>query len=145
VGRLVALAVGLVLVLASCGSSGTKTVTTTTTTTAKPPTPVYFQGVAGGRTQRPTRLELTGDGTLYVSDVQWSAWGGATAIGSGNAQYHGCTPNCAQAPPHTALVAIRLARIRTCAGQSYYSSVTLTMNSGRLLDKQFLERSWSPC
>jgi hypothetical protein len=145
--------------LTACGTSTTKTVTTvapttnpaTTATTTNPattattPTPVYFEGVAGGRAERPSSLELTGDGTLAVSGVQWMSWGGSSATGSGNAEYHGCTPNCAEAPLHTALVSIRLSSIRICSGRQYYSSVTLTMNSGQLLDEQFLQRSWSPC
>lgn len=164
----------LVFVLASCGTSTTKTVTkvapvtttaaptsttgsapttsttsttapTSTTTAASAASPVYFEGVAGGRAQRPKTLELTGDGTLFVSSVQWDAWGGPTATGTGNAQYHGCTPTCAQATPNSALVSIRLSTVRVCSGRQYYSSVTLTMNSGQLLDKSFLQRSWSPC
>jgi hypothetical protein len=80
-----------------------------------------------------------------VNSVQWTSWGGPTAMGSGDAEYHGCTPNCAQAPVHTALVSIRLFGIRVCSGRSYYSGVNLTLNSGELLDKPFLQRSWSPC
>jgi hypothetical protein len=90
-------------------------------------------------------LELTGDGTLFVASVQWTSWGGPKATGSGNAEYHGCTPNCAQAPLHTALVSIRLVGVRVCSGRRYYSGVTLTLNSGQLVDPQFLQRSWSPC
>lgn len=163
------------LMLASCGASTTKTVTTvvpapvtnssSTTTSTTTPTatsssstpsttsitstataaPVYFQGVTTSRAQRPPTLELTGDGTLFVSGVQWTSWGGSVATGSGNAEYHGCTPNCAQATPHSALVSIRLAGIRVCAGRQYYASVTLTMNSGQQLDRSYLQRSWSPC
>lgn len=106
---------------------------------------MYFQGVAGPRGQRPRTLELTGDGTLAVLGVQWTSWGGATATGTGNAEYHGCTPNCASAPLHQALVSIRLSTIRVCGGRAYYAGITLTTNSGRLLDRDFLQRSWSPC
>jgi hypothetical protein len=136
------------LMLAACGSTSTKTVTKPApapTPSAKPTATVYFQGVAGPAAQRPRLLELTGDGTLYVSGVQWTSWGSQTATGSGIAHYHGCTPNCAEAPVHDALVSIRLSGIRTCVGRLYYSGMTLTLNSGQLLDKQFLERSWSPC
>jgi hypothetical protein len=169
VPRVLPLAVVSSVALAGCGSSATKTVTkfapgpatttattpattpatTAATSTASTPTttaaPIYFEGAAGGRVQRPSSLQLTADGTLAVSGVQWTSWGGSAATGTGIAGYHGCTPNCAQAPVHTALVSIRLASIRTCSGSQYYSSVTLTMNSGRLLDEQFLQRSWSPC
>ncbi len=126
----------------------TTTATTPATATAATPTPpasVYFEGAAGGAVQRPSSLQLTGDGTLFVSGVQWTSWGNSAATGTGNAEYHGCTPDCAQAPVQTALVSIRLSSIRVCSGRQYYSSVTLTKNSGQLLDEQFLQRSWSPC
>jgi hypothetical protein len=106
---------------------------------------VSFQGVVGRGRQRPASLELTGDGTLFVSGVQWTSWGGPTATGTGNAQYHGCTPNCAAAPSHSAFVSIRLSGIRVCSGRQYYSSLVLVLNSGQLLDKQYVQRSWSPC
>lgn len=136
------------LALTACGTSSTKTVTTVAPTTSTATTPtqaVYFQGAVGGGAQRPSSLELTGDGTLAVEDVQWASWGGAEATGTGNAKYHGCTPNCATAPVHTALVSVRLFGVRVCSGRRYYSGVTLTLNSGRLLDRSFLQRSWSPC
>ena len=70
---------------------------------------------------------------------------GDTATGTGNANYHGCTPNCASAPVSTAAVAIRLSNIRICGGRRYYSSSSLTLNSGKLLDESYVQRSWSPC
>jgi hypothetical protein len=149
----------LVATLTSCGTATTTTITkpatapTTTVATTTAPTTitstttaaVYFQGVAGPSVQRPGSLELTGDGTLYVSGAQWTSWGGQAAMGTGIAHYHGCTPTCAQAPVQDALVAIRMFGIRACAGRRYYSGLTLTLNSGGLLDKEFLQRSWSPC
>ncbi len=139
--------------LAACGSSTPKPVTAVTVktiasasaTTTTPAQLVYFQGAVGSAGQRPKSLELTGDGTLSVDGVQWTSWGGPEATGTGNASYHGCTPNCAAAPVHTALVSIRLFGSRVCSGRTYYSGVTLTLNSGQLLDKSFLQRSWSPC
>ncbi len=152
------------LVLASCGTTTTKTVTkaaptppaaVTSSATAPPPataaapgtitSAAYFEGAVGGPGQKPASLQLTADGTLFVSGVQWTSWGGPEATGSGNAEYHGCTPSCAQATPQTALVSIRLFGLRVCSDRRYYSGVTLTLNSGELLDKQFLQRSWSPC
>jgi hypothetical protein len=106
---------------------------------------VYFQGAVGGLAVRPISLQLTADGTLSVERVQWSSWGGPTATGSGSALYHGCVPNCAAAPTHAAVVAIRLSNVRTCAGKRYYAGITLRLTSGRLLDQSFLQRAWSPC
>ncbi len=126
-------------------TSSTPTVTTATTSTSAPAS-VYFQGVTGSPQQRPRTLELTGDGTLFVSGVQWSSWGGPVATGTGNAEYHGCTPNCATSPVHNALVAVRMFGVRACSGgRQFYSGVTLTLNSGALLDKTFMQRSWAPC
>ena len=118
---------------------------TTTQSTSTPAQPVFFAGVVSPGKQRPRTLELTGDGTLFVGGVQWSSWGGPEALGSGNAEYHGCTPNCASAPVHMALVSIRLSNIRVCGGRRYYSGLTLTLNSGKLLENQYVQRSWSPC
>ncbi len=167
--RRLLLALLAALALAACGSSSTKTVTkvvppatasSTTSVTSTPSTtsssvttqssatialPVLFQGVVNHGSERPKTLELTGDGTLSVGQVQWNAWGGDTASGTGTASYHGCTPNCASAPVNTASVAIRLANIRICGGRRYYSSLTLTLPSGKLLDESFVQRSWSPC
>ena len=160
------------LTLAACGSSSTKTVTkvvppatssTTSVTTSSNTTPsttsssvttqssatialpVLFEGVVNHGSERPRTLELTGDGTLYVGQVQWTSWGGDTATGTGTANYHGCTPNCAAAPVNTASVAIRLSNIRICGGRRYYSGLTLTLPSGKLLNPSYVQRSWSPC
>ncbi len=150
---------------AGCGSSTTTTIITTASPTTPPSNtgtgtgtgttstaqngqtagPVLFQGAVGNASQRPTQLLLSADGTLEVVGVQWASWGGAEAAGTGTAQYHGCTPNCAQAPQHTATVAVRLSGIRTCSSGQYYSTVSLTTNAGQQIDQQFLQRSWSPC
>jgi hypothetical protein len=110
-----------------------------------PAAPVYFQGAVQGLAVRPRSLELTADGTLSVERMQWTSWGGSIASGSGNALYHGCTPNCAAAPTHAAVVAVSLSDVRKCGGKQYYAGVTLRLTSGRLLDRSFLQRSWAPC
>jgi hypothetical protein len=152
------------LALAGCGSTATRTVTQTTPTTpttpgattdaavttapttpTTPPQPVYFAGALGGLAVRPISLQLTADGTLSVERIQWNSWGGPAATGNGTALFHGCTPNCAAAPTHEAVVSIRLSDVRTCHGKRYYAGVTLRLTSGRLLDQSFLQRSWSPC
>lgn len=131
------------------GTSSTPTTTSATSTTSSTPaTPggaVFFQGVVGHGAQRPAQLELTADGTLYVSAVQWTSWGGQSATGSGTAHFHGCTPSCAQAQPHEAFVSIRMSGIRTCGAQQFYSALTLTLPSGAPLNPEFVQRSWSPC
>ncbi len=156
---------GLVLVmgLASCGGSASTTVTTTQTATgsatstvteivktvtksaAHASSPAYFSGAVGGAQMRPAVLNLTGDGTLDVSQVRWTSWGGPVAVGVGLAQFHGCTPSCAAARAHVAAVTTRLSQLRVCSGRRYYAHVTLVRRSGRLLYAGFLSRSWAPC
>ena len=106
---------------------------------------VLFADVNGNHVVRPKTLFLTGDGTLEVQFVHWSSWGGSAATGSGKAEYHGCTPDCAQAKVHHAQVTIALSKLKTCSGKQYYSHVALTLPSGKLLDKKYLKRSWAPC
>jgi hypothetical protein len=150
--------------LSSCGMTTTKTVTTsapgpsasssssasagTSSSTNGTPVagPVYFQGAAGAPLQRPVTLPLTADGTLFVLRARWTSWGGATATGTGTAEYHGCQPSCAEAQPHHAPVSILLSGVRACASRQYYSRVILTQRSGQQLDRPFLQhRNWSPC
>ena len=106
---------------------------------------VYFGGALAGRHVRPRALSLSADGTLEVSNIRWTSWGGRTATGRGEAEYHGCTPYCGTAPVHHAPVRISLSNLRSCSGRSYYTHVQLTLPSGRLLDPAFLRISWKPC
>lgn len=106
---------------------------------------VYFAGAFGGRHVKPKMLALSADGTLEVNKVHWTTWGGSTATGRGQAEYHGCTPNCGAAPDHRARVSIQLSRIRSCGSRQYYSHVRLRLPSGHLLDRRFLITSWKPC
>ncbi len=106
---------------------------------------VRFAGAIGPAQVRPGQLALSADGTLEVGGITWGAWGGRRATGSGTAEYHGCTPNCAAAPVHHVPVAITLSNVRTCKGKPYYTHVALQEPSGRLLDAGFLRINWNPC
>lgn len=106
---------------------------------------VRFHDVNAQNVVKPKTLFLTGDGTLEVQSATWSSWGGANARGAGNAEWHGCTPNCAAAKVHHAHVTITLSNVKTCAGRKYYSHVALTLPSGKLLAANYLKRSWAPC
>ena len=107
---------------------------------------VYFSQGPTVKQIRPSTLQLTGDGTLAVFKAKWSRWGGATATGTGVAEYHGCTPSCAAAKVHTVHVSIVLSGVVPCKGVNYYVQVKLTEPSGKQLDSTFLRsRSYSPC
>ena len=107
---------------------------------------VYFYQGPTLKQIKPSTLQLTGDGTLAVFKITWSSWGGATATGSGTAEYHGCTPSCAQGKVHHSKVAIVLSGVVPCKGVNYYVAVQLTEPSGKRLDSSFLRsESYSPC
>jgi hypothetical protein len=104
---------------------------------------VWFEGAVNqGHPVRPSTLWLSADGTLVVFHMHWSQWGGRVAIGKGNAEYHGCTPDCAQAPIHHAAVTVHLWGVRDCHGQDYYNRVTLYKRQGTL-SVRF--QHWAPC
>ena len=91
--RVFLLALAALPALSACGGTTTTTVvthvvtpvtttaTSTPTSTATPITTtsntttsaaVFFQGAVGSPAQRPSSLQLTGDGTLSVGGVQWT-------------------------------------------------------------------------
>ena len=43
----------------------------------------------------PTQIVTTGDGSGYVKNLTWSAWGNAQAVGTGVLEVDDCNPNCA--------------------------------------------------
>ena len=106
-------------------------------------TSTYFSGAAPGRHARPALLALTADGTLEVDHVTWISWGGPTAIGSGVAEYHGCTPNCAAGRSHLVKVAVVLSRVVSCSGTRYYDNVALLKPDGGSL--KVYTQHWAPC
>ena len=104
----------------------------------------YFTGATAGRHEYPKNLYLTADGTLEVQDIEWSDWGGATALGEGTAEYHGCTPNCASGTPHQAKVSVVLSHVVTCSGVRYYDHVALQrVNTGATIPTY--SQHWAPC
>jgi hypothetical protein len=107
---------------------------------------VYFEEIIGSHQdlQKPRSLLLTADGTLEVLDVHWSAWGGKTASGTGNAIYHSCNPDCARGVSGNSSVKVRLANIRSCDGRKYYTHLTLIKPDGHLLDARYLVESLKP-
>lgn len=105
---------------------------------------VHFDGaVRQGPTVRPHTLSLSADGTLEVNRVSWLSWGGKLARGRGTAEYHGCTPSCAQGVVHHVGVAVRLSGIVRCGSRLWYNHVRLIKPSGATLDKN--KFSWAPC
>jgi hypothetical protein len=105
---------------------------------------VWFEGAVGGYCNvRPSNVALSADGTLWVSHVRWSTWGGRTADGRGRGEKHGCNPNCAQAPVHTAQVRVKLYDIVQCGSHAYYDKAVLYRLNGRIFARS--RSNWAPC
>jgi hypothetical protein len=116
-------------------------------TVAHAATRPVFVDVDNQKQVTPHTLFLTGDGTLDVVKVSWSTWGRGPAIGTGTAEFHGCTPNCAAGKQHTAQVAVRLSDLTSCKGRRYYGRVSLrSRRTGTPLFTSYLShQNWAPC
>jgi len=44
---------------------------------------------------KPAIITPSADGAVYIRALTWSAWGGATAVGSGTLERDNCQPSCA--------------------------------------------------
>ncbi|MFZ0043564.1 MAG: hypothetical protein WAK93_19805 [Solirubrobacteraceae bacterium] len=98
-------------------------------------------------TVRPGDLFLSADGTLEVTGMHWRNWGGKTAVGYGEAEYHGCSPSCAQAPAHHAKAEVKLSKIVRCQHRSWYAHVTIYTRraSGAYRLYESDPTNWAPC
>ena len=53
---------------------------------------------------------LSGDSTVSLYHMTWSAWNSATAVGSGTEKLDDCTPNCAEGTLHPVPVTVTLSK-----------------------------------
>jgi hypothetical protein len=107
---------------------------------------VLFRGAVSGAHARPASLWLSADGTLEAFHMHWRSWGGPVATGDGRIEWHGCTPSCATAPGHEARGSARLSQIHVCAGQAYYSKVSVYIERrGRMRLLRAVGVNYAPC
>ena len=106
----------------------------------------YFHGASAGRTVKPKNVYLSADGTLDVYHMKWIKWG-ASAVGFGTANYHGCTPTCAAGKNHTRSVVVRLNHQVTCKGVRYFNRVQLFDRHSLkpLFVRDLSHDAWAPC
>jgi hypothetical protein len=103
----------------------------------------WFEGAVIARHVTPPTLWLSADGVLVVQQMRWSSWGPRVARGTGQAQYHGCTPSCGGAQVHYAVVAVTLSDVIACGQHRYYNKITLTKPNGTTLSSG--GGQWAPC
>ena len=53
---------------------------------------------------------LSGDSTVSLYHMTWSAWNSATAVGTGTEKLDDCTPNCAEGTLHPVPVTVTLSK-----------------------------------
>ena len=81
----------------------------------------WAPGVQGYGKARPAGLSSNGDPTGIVYHLTWSSWGGATATGTGIAEYLAPGQSVAQgSPEHATVVAFDLG---TCNGTAAYRAI----------------------
>lgn len=87
---------------------------------------------AGGLSPQPTKLNLSGDGTAVVKNLQWHGWGGSTAQGAGLLGINDCTPACYNGAFTWKQATITLSDVGTCLGQQAYLSFAVAgVNGGQ--------------
>lgn len=82
----------------------------------------------------PAGCVLSGDGTVALWDMTWSAWGATVADGTGTEKLDDCTPNCAAGTLHAVRVAVTLSRpVMVCVagtGRWFWTRVSFTWPDG---------------
>lgn len=113
---------------------------------------LYADAVNPHPSVRPRSIQLTADGTLEAYGISWSSWNGEVAIGHGTAEYHGCSPTCAQGKIHHAHVTIRVSQTVACDPTRhwpdglYYNHIRLTKRDGETVQGRWLRsQNFAPC
>jgi len=87
---------------------------------------VYFaQYGADTHAYRPSRLNPSVDGSLYVSGMRWRVWNDREAVGAGVAHVNDCDPDCADGHYATHPVTVRLAGPRELCGSRFFTSISV--------------------
>lgn len=115
---------------------------------------VRFRGATiKGPEVRPKTLALSVDGTIEAFNMHWERWGGATAVGYGSIEWHGCTPSCGADPAHNAPGSVHLSQVHYCEGVertagegAFYSKVSVYVRRhGHLVLLYGLSTNYAPC
>jgi len=89
---------------------------------------------------RPARLdEITGDGTAYVTRINWHRWNHSVTTATARLHLDDCSPDCADGKFSERPTRLRAWRIRYCpaAGRPVYTRLTIrgaTIGGRRVLD-----------
>ena len=74
------------------------------------------------------------DAKIYVSSLNWTAWGSSSALASGTYDFYDCIPNCVAGHFHTLAALVVLWGARALPGHSgvrYFSEMTIIFTGNR--------------
>ncbi|NYD40056.1 hypothetical protein [Nocardioides panaciterrulae] len=122
--HLLAAPVGLLLAVATaigCQSSAPDHADTLVRA-ASQPTYVAQYGV-DTHAYRPSRLNPSVDGSLYVTGMRWTTWDARRAVGKGVAHVNDCKPDCAHGHYARYRVTVHLAKPRELCGSRFFTTL----------------------
>jgi hypothetical protein len=131
--------IGALLLLVTLWSAAacTKTVTVVVPASTPPTTGSNLPGIppcAGGPTSsviRPTAVFLTcADGGVSVTNITWSSWGTAAAVGTGTLNIKTCQPNCATGGTNSYPASIDVSNPNASSGVPVFQDVTAIPKTG---------------
>jgi hypothetical protein len=73
----------------------------------------------------PAAYRLSVDGTGFLTGMTWQGWGQPTAVATGTLNEDNCVPNCGQGTYYQYPATVTLSGIKTAAGESYYSVMSV--------------------
>jgi len=132
-GKAAALALGGIAVIATaaCGAAASAA-TQGPQQSVAPPVVVN----CAMKTQvRPGTITLAcADGNVYLSGLNWSAWGSSSALASGHYAFNDCTPNCLSGHGHALPGLVVLWGVKPLPGHAevrYFTEVTVIFTGNR--------------
>jgi hypothetical protein len=84
-------------------------------------------GSAVGHAYKPHRIQVSGDGSFFITGMRWGSYSSRRATGAGTAHVDDCVPTCAGGTIHRVHVRVRLSVPKTCGnGRRYFTHERFT-------------------
>jgi hypothetical protein len=110
--------------------------------------PAYINCGSGRPQVKPSSLGVAcGDGNFFVTDIKWSLWSPAWAMGTGVGHLNDCKPYCAAGHFHTYPVAVKLGRTNLCGKKHvlYFTHLTTRFTATTPKGSPRSSQSTTPC
>lgn len=114
------LSIAIAVMFCLCGAAMAQASTTFFAQSQDPSDPAY----------RPRALQVAGEGSFVMQNVDWSVWSSRVARGRGVGAQDDCEPDCASGTFHRAPARIRLWRPRVKCGNRIWTRMTLVWLRG---------------